>query len=138
RSEGKLIGRLQPAWMRAAVPRAPVQGRGAHELDYACMSSCHTGPLLTSRVHEILREAVRNGSGRAHCSLDLQRSLTQVDVLTDHWLWNGERYPFLATCKERTIYYWAGESFEAAARYTRSLVKLVPTEWGAPTFEIDG
>ena len=24
------------------------------------------------------------------------------------------------------------------ARYTNSLIKLVPTEWGAPTFEIDG
>ena len=31
-----------------------------------------------------------------------------------------------------------GETFQPAARYTTSLIKLVPTDWGPPTFEIDG
>jgi predicted methyltransferase len=44
----------------------------------------------------------------------------------------------LETCKDRTIYYWDGSNFEAASRFTQSLIKLVPTEWGPPTFEIDG
>ena len=54
------------------------------------------------------------------------------------WIWQGRRYPFLDTCKDRTIYYWVDEGFEPVARYTTSLIKLVPTEWGPPTFEIDG
>jgi predicted methyltransferase len=29
-------------------------------------------------------------------------------------------------------------AFEPVARYTHALIKLVPTEWGPPTFEIDG
>ena len=29
-------------------------------------------------------------------------------------------------------------AFEPAARFTTSLIKLVPTDWGPPTFEIDG
>jgi predicted methyltransferase len=98
-----------------------------------------TGPLLTFKVHEILRAAaVRAGGGIVQCSLDLERSTTSVEVSRDHWTWNGQRYPFLAACKERTIYYWAGDAFQPAARYTNSLIKLVPTEWGPPTFEIDG
>ena len=96
------------------------------------------GPLLTSKVHESLRAAADRGLATVECSLDLERSKTSVEVGRDHWSWQGERYPFLAACKERTIYYWAGDAFEPAARYTNSLVKLVPTEWGAPTFEIDG
>jgi predicted methyltransferase len=97
------------------------------------------GPLLTSKVHEILRAAaVRDGGDIVQCSLDLERSTTSVEVSRDHWTWNGQRYAFLAACKERTIYYWAGDAFQPAARYTNSLIKLVPTEWGPPTFEIDG
>lgn len=96
------------------------------------------GPLLTLDVHEVLRAAARNGGGTVDCSLDLQRSTTAVEVGADDWSWQGTRYPFLRTCKERTIYYWAGAAFQPAARYTNSLIKLVPTEWGPPTFEIDG
>jgi predicted methyltransferase len=36
------------------------------------------------------------------------------------------------------VYYWDGSAFQPAARYTSALIKLVPTEWGPPTFEIDG
>ena len=96
------------------------------------------GPLLTLKIHEVLRTAARNGGGAIECSLDLERSRTSVDVGADHWRWQGTQYPFLDACKDRTIYYWAGGAFEPAARYTNSLIKLVPTEWGPPTFEIDG
>jgi uncharacterized protein len=72
------------------------------------------------------------------CSLDLERSQTTVEVDVAGWRWGGQRFPWLETCKDRTVYYWAGEGFEPAARFTTSLIKLVPTPWGAPTFEIDG
>jgi predicted methyltransferase len=96
------------------------------------------GPLLTLQVHEVLRAAARKGTRTVECSLDLERSRTSVEVGADDWSWQGTRYPFLDACKDRTIYYWAGAEFQPAARYTNSLIKLVPTEWGPPTFEIDG
>lgn len=96
------------------------------------------GPLLTLKVDEALRAAARAGASTVECSLDLDRSRTTVEVDIEGWSWQGRRYPFLDTCKDRTIYYWSGETFEPAARFTTSLIKLVPTEWGAPTFEIDG
>jgi predicted methyltransferase len=87
-------------------------------------------------VHDSLLAA--RAGGRVECSLDLQRSQTTVETATDAWTWRERRYPYLERCKERTIYYWDGGNFVPAARFTRSLVKLVPTRWGAPTFEIDG
>ena len=97
-----------------------------------------TGPLLTQVVHETLRAAVRAGAPTVECSLDLERSKATVEVGEAGWSWRGQRYPWLERCKDRTIYYWTGEAFEPAACFTASLIKLVPTEWGAPTFEIDG
>jgi predicted methyltransferase len=47
-------------------------------------------------------------------------------------------YPWPGKLKDRTLYYWDGEDFAPISRYSGSLIKLVPTEWGAPTFEIDG
>jgi predicted methyltransferase len=44
----------------------------------------------------------------------------------------------MEVCRDRTIYYWDGSAFQVAARYTTALIKLVPTQWGPPTFEIDG
>jgi len=41
-------------------------------------------------------------------------------------------------CRDRTIYYWTGETFAPAARFSGSHRKLVPTPWGPPVFEIDG
>jgi predicted methyltransferase len=95
-------------------------------------------PLLTEDVHTCLRKAADAGESELQCSLDLQRSQTLVAVAADHWSWNGKRYPYLAVCKERTIYFWDQSEFRPAARYAHSLIKLVPTQWGAPTFEIDG
>jgi len=96
------------------------------------------GPLLTLEVHEALRAAARAGAPTVECSLDLNRSTTTVEVGVAGWIWQGQRFPWLETCKARTIYHWVGETFQPVARFTTSLIKLVPTEWGPPTFEIDG
>jgi hypothetical protein len=96
------------------------------------------GPLLTLEVCETLRAAVRAGSPKLECTLDLGRSMTMVEVSEAGWSYQGQRFPYLETCKVRTIYYWVDGAFQPVARYTESLVKLVPTVSGPPTFEIDG
>jgi predicted methyltransferase len=93
-----------------------------------------SGPLLTAGVHAQLRA----GTQTVECSLDLERSRTTAEVDAEGWRWQGRRYPWMADCKDRTIYYWADEAFEPVARYSGALIKLVPTDWGPPTFEIDG
>jgi predicted methyltransferase len=97
-----------------------------------------TGPLLTLKVHEALLAGRDTGATLVHCSLDLGRSLATVEVDADGWSWCGQRFPYLEACRDRTIYHWTGIAFEPASRYAASLIKLVPTEWGPPTFEIDG
>jgi predicted methyltransferase len=94
--------------------------------------------LLTSKVHDTLHAALRAGAPTVECSLDLDRSKTTVEVGINGWSWQGQCFPYLEACKDRTIYYWVGESFQPVARFATSLIKLVPTEWGPPTFEIDG
>lgn len=96
------------------------------------------GPLLTARVHERMLVARRRGEPLLACSLDLNRSETQVELGADEWRWHERSYPYLERCKERTIYHWTGAAFEPVARFGTSLLKLVPTDWGPPTFEIDG
>ena len=96
------------------------------------------GPLITLTVAAQLQEARRAGAPALKCSLDLQRSAESVDIRPDDWVWRGTAFAYPGKCKERTIYRWAGNTFEPVARYSSSLIKLVPTEWGAPTFEIDG
>jgi predicted methyltransferase len=91
-----------------------------------------SGPLLTAEVHAALR------AGTKTVSLDLGRSTTTVEADAEGWAWRDRRYPFIEDCKDRTVYYWTGNRFEQVARYGGALIKLVPTEWGAPTFEIDG
>lgn len=95
-------------------------------------------PLVTLKVHELLRTAVYAGESTVECSLDLDRSSTQVALESNGWIWQGRKFPYLEICKDRTIYYWVSETFQPVARFTTSLIKLVPTPWGAPTFEIDG
>ncbi len=96
------------------------------------------GPLLTSSVADQLRLAIRAGAASVECSLDLGRSRTAVDLDGARWQWNGQRFPVPIGCKERTIYHWSEGTFQPVARYTTALIKLVPTSWGPPTFEIDG
>jgi len=96
------------------------------------------GPLLTLQVSEALHAAARTGKPAIECTLDLGRSTTTVEVSAAGWRWQGQLFPHLESCKDRTIYYWFDAGFQPVARYTRSLVKLVPTAFGPPTFEIDG
>jgi len=96
------------------------------------------GPLITLKVHDAMRAAARAGAASVECSLDLERSRTTVEVDAAGWTWNGQRFPWLEAVKDGTIYYWSGGALEPAARFTTSLIKLIPTEWGAPTFQIDG
>ena len=95
-------------------------------------------PLLTLKVHSALQAAARDGVATVACSLDLDRSTDTVEIGASAWTWQGRSFPYLERCKDRTIYYWTGTAFEPAARFTTSLIKLVPTDWGPPTFEIDG
>jgi uncharacterized protein len=97
-----------------------------------------SGPLLTQKVHDTLCAARRSGAPTAECSLDLDRSISIVGVGVAAWTWQGRQFPYLETCNDRTIYHWADEHFQPVARFTTSLIKLVPTAWGPPTFEIDG
>ena len=96
------------------------------------------GPLLTSSVHDSLMAARRAGETTADCSLDLGHSTTRVLVSPAEWIFAGRQYPYLDVCKQRTIYYWTATRFEPIARFGNSLIKLIPTQWGVPTFEIDG
>lgn len=96
------------------------------------------GPLLTLKLHERLHAAARAGAHTLECSLDLDRSTTTVEVGVAAWTWQGQRFPYMETCKDRTIYQWLNETFQPVARFSTSLIKLVPTQWGPPTFEIDG
>ena len=96
------------------------------------------GPLLTRPLGEALHAARDAGASTWNGSLDLGRS-TDVAVLADtHWEWQGIRYPWPDKLKDRTLYWWDGEEFAAVSRYAGRLIKLVPTEWNVPTFEIDG
>ncbi len=94
------------------------------------------GPLLTRKVHDALQAAARAGAVVVECSLDLDRAITTVEVGVDGWTWQGRRFPYLSSCKDRTIYHWADAACEPVARYSTALYKLVPTDWGAPAFEI--
>jgi len=96
------------------------------------------GPLITRKVHDALRAGVLAGAHAVVCSLDLDRSTATVELGEDAWTSAGQRYPYLETCKDRTVYYWTGSALEPVSRFTSSLIKLVPTDWGPPTFEIDG
>ncbi len=95
-------------------------------------------PLLTLKEHELLCAALQAGVRNVECSLDLGRSTVIVAVDIEGWRWQGQLFPYLKPCNDRTIYCWVDEMFQPVSRYTTSLIKLVPTQWGPPTFEIDG
>ena len=98
----------------------------------------YTGPLLTRPVLDTLQAALKKGAGQAQASFDLGLSEDVVDVGSDGWQWRGQPFPWPDKLKDRTIHYWDGEAFAPASRFGSGLYKLVPTDWGAPTFEIDG
>ena len=96
------------------------------------------GPLLTRPIGEALLAARDAGASTWTGSLDLGRSTGEALLTATQWEWKGQRYPWPATLKDRTLYWWDGEEFAAVSRYAGKLIKLVPTEWNVPTFEIDG
>lgn len=98
----------------------------------------YSGPLLVLETGASLLAARDGGASEWTGSLDLGHSLTTAAPGADCWSWRGRQFPYPARLKERTIYCWDGDAFVAVSRFSGSLIKLVPTEWGAPTFEIDG
>ena len=98
----------------------------------------YPGPLLTRSTAEALLAARDAGADTWTGSLDLGRSSGTASLQADAWLWKGVHYPYPGKVKERTLYYWDGDEFSPVSRFSGALIKLVPTEWGAPTFEIDG
>jgi hypothetical protein len=96
------------------------------------------GPLLTVDVHRALLAARNRGDRDVRCTLDLGRTTTTVTLGVDRWASLGVEYPYPERCRERTIYHWTGSEFATVARFGSALFKLVPTDWGPPTFEIDG
>jgi predicted methyltransferase len=94
--------------------------------------------LLTRDVAEALCAGRRAGAATVECSLDLGRTRAAIPVDALGWVFAGERFPYLERARDRTIYYWTGSRFDPVSRFNTSLLKLVPTEWGPPTFEIDG
>lgn len=98
----------------------------------------YIGPLLTRAVADGLFAARDAAASEWVGSMDLGRSNGSAALHADGWEWKGHSYPYPAKIKDRTIYYWDGDEFSPVSRYAGSLIKLVPTEWGAPTFEIDG
>ena len=97
-----------------------------------------TGPLLTQEAASQLRDAAARGAADVELSLDLGRTRVRVDLGAEGWRWRDQDYPYLDAARERTVYHWDGAQFAPVARWSGSLLKLVPTHWGPPTFEIDG
>ncbi len=100
--------------------------------------SHRSGPLLTRPIAEALLLARDAGMDEWRGSLDLGICDDDALLKPETWQWHGQRYPYPPKLKDRTIYHWDGEAFAPVARFAGALIKLVPTAWGAPTFEIDG
>lgn len=120
------------------ISRPALYASAPHRSDPDPLVPHYSGPLLTRRDAEALRAAREAGLASWTGSLDLGRSQGEALLQADHWQWRGQRYPYPAALKDRTVHYWDGEDFAAVSRFAGSLIKLVPTDWGAPTFEIDG
>lgn len=95
-------------------------------------------PLLTRDLADALNAARARGNATWTGSLDLGRSQETVALGAATWTWRGAEFPYPDVLKDRTIHHWDDGAFRAASAYAGSLIKLVPTDWGAPTFEIDG
>ena len=98
----------------------------------------YQGPLLTRPLGDALRTARDAGAATWTGSLDLGCSTDDATLAATHWEWRGQCYPWPDALKDRTLYWWDGDDFAAVSRYAGKLIKLVPTEWDVPTFEIDG
>jgi len=95
-------------------------------------------PLLTLAVAERLITAQDRAEPRITVSLDLGKSTAIVAPGPERWTCPLGAFPYPFGLKERTVYAWSGTAFEPVSRFDGGLYKLVPTDWGPPTFEIDG
>ncbi len=95
-------------------------------------------PLLTREIFDAMQSARAAGALEWCGSLDLGRSVADVAVDAAGFVHDGTHFPWPLRPKERTILHWDGEGFAPVQRYGGALIKLVPTDWQAPTFEIDG
>jgi predicted methyltransferase len=98
----------------------------------------YAGPLLTRPVVDALLDARSRGDAQVTASFDLERTREVARVAANGWQWRERDFAWPEGIKARTINFFDGDAFVVASRYSGSLIKLVPTEWGAPTFEIDG
>ncbi|RDZ28166.1 class I SAM-dependent methyltransferase [Lysobacter silvisoli] len=98
----------------------------------------YTGPLLTRPLALALHAARQAGAAHWSGSMDLGRTQGEVPLHAQTWQYRDLAYPYPPELKDRTLYYWDGEDYAPISRYAGSLIKLVPTDWGVPTFEIDG
>ncbi len=98
----------------------------------------YTGPLLTRELAEQLLAARSLARDDCVASFDLGRTTGTITFDGDGWIHRGHNYPIPLDLRERTLYAYINDQFAPLQRYRGSLIKLVPTEWGAPTFEIDG
>ena len=95
-------------------------------------------PLLDRDTLTALLAARDRGETALSCSLDLGRSEDAVALGASGFVWRGMQYPWPVLPRERTLLYWNGDAFAPVQRFAGSLIKLIPTAWQAPTFEIDG
>lgn len=113
-------------------------GYDAHPLPAGHAVPHAHGPLLTRDTAESLLAARNAGHATWTGSLDLGRSDAMAILLPDRWSWQDLPRPYPGKLKDRTIHHFDGDDWVPVSRYAGALIKLVPTEWGAPTFEIDG
>lgn len=103
-------------------------------------------PLLTRENAESLRAAFARGEPTWRGSVDAGRNIDEIALATESFRWNGAHWPWptdAVRLKDRTFYAALASAdglfdWQPVQRFGRSLIKLVPTPWGAPTFEIDG
>lgn len=103
-------------------------------------------PLLTRDAIDALRAARARGDAAWRGSLDAGRTEGDVALGADGFEWGGARWPWPApddAFKDRSFYAAlptgsGSTDWHPVQRFGRALIKLIPTEWGPPTFEIDG
>jgi predicted methyltransferase len=95
-------------------------------------------PLLDRDTLRAMLAARNAGAHDWVGSLDLGRSEESISVSSSGFAWRGIKYPWPELPRERTLLYWTGVAYSPVQRFGGSLIKLIPTEWRAPTFEIDG
>src|SRR5690606_10955986 len=126
-------------------PQRTPRGVARRSAGYDARPSLHAAamphpavPLLTLDLARALLQARSAGASGHRASLDLGRSQSIVDIGANSWQLDGSDYPYPGKLRDRTIYYPDGDDWSPVSRYAGSLIKLVPTAWGPPTFEIDG